>query len=120
MNNKFNAKTYVEIRFLVRAMQQVDHAQGVSSTSLATPCPRIFYVLPTYKAEGFIVRHSSTQDSRTHHETTGELSINVIFEKVCFCYFYESIECIDITENERIRPQGRPVSENICVKSALA
>ena len=26
------------------------------------------------------------------------------------------IECIDIAENERIRTQGRPVSENLCVK----
>ena len=26
------------------------------------------------------------------------------------------IECIDIEENERIRTQGRPVSENLCDK----
>ena len=28
----------------------------------------------------------------------------------------QHIECIDITENERIRTQGRPVSGNLCVK----
>ena len=27
-----------------------------------------------------------------------------------------TIECIDIAENERIRTQCRPVSENLCVK----
>ena len=27
------------------------------------------------------------------------------------------IKCIDITENERIRTQGRPVGGNVCVKS---
>ena len=34
---------------------------------------------------------------------------------MCECV-YVQIECIDIAETERIRTQGRPVSEYVCVK----
>ena len=45
-----------------------------------------------------------------------------VFSIVFYCYLNMMstgnifIECIDILENERIRTQGRPVSENLCVK----
>ena len=47
-----------------------------------------------------------------------------IVSKVLYCDDYsiinqiaiKPIECINIAENERIRTQGRAVSENICIK----